>query len=201
MPRPFLLILFAYLLTAGCSGREPAPSPASSAGLPPETTAEADAPQVPAVSLVPDGLRIVVSDNGSTRALDFGMEKAFVRSVLSHVLSPPADSFLNAECGAGPLFSYDWPNGLSVLFQDGAFAGWSLRAPADSVSNQPVLTTFSGLGLGSSRSDLTDAYDAEITETSLGTEFSAGALSGLLSSAAPDATVAHLWAGTTCIFR
>ena len=45
------------------------------------------------------------------------------------------------------------------------------------------------------------AYTVEVFESSLGTEFAAGDLSGILTADARDATVENLWAGATCIFR
>jgi hypothetical protein len=43
--------------------------------------------------------------------------------------------------------------------------------------------------------------DVEFPESTIGTEFMSGELSGLLESDAPNAKVTALWAGTSCIFR
>ena len=46
-----------------------------------------------------------------------------------------------------------------------------------------------------------DNDQAQISQTSLGTEFSVGDIHGLLSGNGANATVTHLWAGTDCAFR
>lgn len=59
-----------------------------------------------------------------------------------------------------------------------------------------------GLGVGASRESLENGGLAvDVSESTLGTEFAAGGLYGLLSGDGPDATVTHLWAGTACSFR
>lgn len=54
---------------------------------------------------------------------------------------------------------------------------------------------------GSTRAELEAAYATRVFESTLGTEFSAGSLQGLLESPRADARVMSLWAGTTCILR
>jgi hypothetical protein len=58
-----------------------------------------------------------------------------------------------------------------------------------------------GIGVGSTRAQLDAAFDPQITQSSLGTEFSAAGLGGVLESPAPTARITSLWAGTGCIFR
>ena len=48
------------------------------------------------------------------------------------------------------------------------------------------------------RADLTPL---EVTQTTLGTEWSAGSLSGLLEGATDDSEVTAMWAGRTCLSR
>jgi hypothetical protein len=61
--------------------------------------------------------------------------------------------------------------------------------------------TTAGIGIGSTRRELDAAYQAEVAESTLGQEFTAGEIGGLLTSAAPDGRVEALWAGMTCHFR
>jgi hypothetical protein len=51
------------------------------------------------------------------------------------------------------------------------------------------------------RAEVEELYVTTIDDTSLGVEFSAGDLHGILSSRRMDAVVTNLWAGVTCIFR
>ena len=109
-----------------------------------------------------------------------------------------------AGCGAGPLASATLDGGLTLWFDDGAFAGWFTSGVPDGGA---PLTATTGLGVGSPFAALEGAYRADVRETSLGTEFYTGApdipggFSGLLDGTGPDATVTALWAGTTCVFR
>ncbi|WP_309673554.1 hypothetical protein [Gemmatimonas sp.] len=108
----------------------------------------------------------------------------------------------NLECRATVA---TWPaSGLQLWFtSDSAarFIGWSLggRAPTD--STVPKLTTPSGIGLGSTRAALDSAYVVRVARSSLGVEFSAGGLAGILASARADAPIQNLWAGQVCLAR
>ena len=74
--------------------------------------------------------------------------------------------------------------------------GWSLA------STGSPLSTAGGLMLGTTRSELENgASVARIAKSSLGEEFTAGDVAGLLDSTAADARVTNLWAGATCIAR
>ena len=150
------------------------------------------------IALDGEGLRLVVEPSGSTRLLAFGAGRAEVTSVLETAGHPVTDEGTNAECGAGPLTFASVGDGLSLLFQDEAFVGWSTDSRTGGGAG---LTTMAGVGVGSPRADLEATYAAEVRETTLGTEFFAGGLGGILSGPGPDADVTNLWAGTPCAFR
>jgi hypothetical protein len=148
------------------------------------------------IALSGEGLQLVGDQTGSTTTLEFGAEMAFVESVITNLLGTPIGSNLNEECGAGPQMITQWPGGLVLHAANGEFIGWSARPGTDE-----TFTTMAGVGIGSTRSELEAAYTVEVFESSLGTEFTAGNLAGILTSPAPDAMVENLWAGITCIFR
>lgn len=148
------------------------------------------------LSLAGEGLRIVDAQTGSTVALDFGTEMSVVEEAVTRIAGEPTESGENRECGSGPQMIIQWSNGLSLHAADGDFIGWSTRP-----STEATLTTMTGVGVGSTRSELETDYTVEVVESTLGTEFIAGDLSGLLTSTEPDATVEYLWAGVTCNFR
>lgn len=148
------------------------------------------------IALSGEGLRLVGDQTGSTNALEFGTEMAMVEGVVTNILGTPLESALNEECGAGPQMITQWPGGLVLHAADGEFIGWSARPGTDE-----TLTTMAGVGIGSTRGELEAAYTVEVFESTLGTEFAAGDLYGILTSDAPDAMVENLWAGTTCNFR
>lgn len=103
-----------------------------------------------------------------------------------------------ADCGAAYA---TWDDGLTAWFVRERFAGWSARAPGAGAASTRVLATASNVGVGSTRAELEGAYRAKIAASTLGTEFTAGNLAGLLDSARPDARIVNLWAGTTCLAR
>jgi len=164
----------------------------------------------PVISLDGEGLRLVDPKSGATRPLAFGVDQAQLKLV-AEKLKGPAKAGRNEECGAGPLSYLSWDDGLTLYALDGLFAGWALdeagaAVPAKSAkpaTGQPApkLTTISGIGIGSSRAQLLDVYDATIEQTTLGTEFNAAGLSGILDGTGPKAKVTNLWSGVNCVFR
>ncbi|MBW4463537.1 MAG: hypothetical protein KME47_25345 [Nodosilinea sp. WJT8-NPBG4] len=148
------------------------------------------------LALAEEGLLVVDEQTGSTDALGFGTEMAVAEEAVTRIAGEPTESGENSECGSGPQTITQWSNGLAMHSADGEFIGWSTRP-----STGATLTTMNGVGVGSTRSDLETAYTIEVMESTLGTEFSTASLSGILSSAEPDAVVEDLWAGTTCNFR
>ena len=141
-----------------------------------------------------DGLRVFTLPSGSARPISFGTGKAETLKMLQAVLgAPPASVGDNVDCGATRA---RWPGGLTVWFVDEAFAGWSLGPDGSGVS------TVDGIAIGSTRDALESGGSVvAIAPSSLGTEFSAGNVAGLLGSADADAVVTHLWAGQACIAR
>jgi hypothetical protein len=60
----------------------------------------------------------------------------------------------------------------------------------------------SGIGVGSTRAELQAAYAAAaVDSTTLGVEFTAGGLQGVLESDARTAPIVALWAGAACVAR
>jgi len=148
--------------------------------------------------LISGGLASGTPGLHTNRIFEFGMARAEIVAAVAAIRSPATGSEANQECGAGPMeFTRFGP--LTLNFQHGRFVGWSLDGPA---SAQPIEEEM-GLGIGSARAHLTDgdAGEARIETTTLGVEFDAGGIHGLLGSDAPDAVVTHLWAGTDCQFR
>jgi len=193
MIRPAALIAMSALTLAACgeAAEEPASAPASS--VQPGAEAPATSAPVPAstraVALDPEGLRLVDRQSGSTATLPFGQPAEQVAAMVGAAISgAPAERGTNSECGAGPLDYATW-NGLTLWFQNGAFAGWAANAAGP--------TLMSGVGVGSSRADLEGAHVIEVEETTLGTEFSFGGIYGILE----NGRVSNLWAGVSCNFR
>ena len=182
-------LLAGLILLGGC-----APERAASPKAAPASTILPPAPPVapPLLAVDAEGLRLVNPDSGATRPLSFGAPQAQVLGVLER-LRGPAGQGENQEC----RFRYaNWTDGLSLNFRDDSFIGWSLDSRAAG-----ALTTMSGIGSGSTRRELLAVYDARIRQTSLGVEFNAGDMAGLLDGAGPDARITDLWAGETCIAR
>ena len=194
----------ALALLAGCSS-EPesstaAVSNATTNTLAPPVTTNAVAPEAaalagPALNLAPDELTLVLQD-GTSRHIAFGMEKAAATQMVAASLGSPIEQSTNEECGAGPLDYAAFREGLSLYFQDGKFAGWDL----DGRENGKFATA-DGVGIGSTRKQIEASGPVKVEESTIGHEFTRGEMSGLLSSAAADGKVTNLWAGVTCIAR
>lgn len=166
-------------------------------GAAPEPANERDAPIAaneagPAAVAKPpvlegEGLRL-----GPAR-LEFGTPKSATIDALTKALgAAPGEQGANEECGGGGLEFAAWQGEITLWFESGRFVGWDEKGK---------LKTAGGLGLGAGRSDLVALEGLEIEESTLGTEFRAGGLGGILDSKGPGARITHLWGGSTCVFR
>ncbi|MCW4460659.1 hypothetical protein OK349_02995 [Sphingomonas sp. BT-65] len=199
-----LYAVAALCLLAGCGGEptnvvfEPSTTVPEQVATPPASPVAGTPPAEakPLVNLAPGALSFVDPNSGRARELAFGTERAMVERAVGAALGAPAERGSNGECGEGAMDFARMPGGLLVWFQEGKFVGWFLDQ-----RDGATLTTASGIGIGSTRKALTGAYAAEISESSLGEEFTAGELSGLLSGTGAAAKVTAIWSGQVCNFR
>jgi hypothetical protein len=201
--RPSLL-LFALALCACANDR---PADASDDTLPPAadsagTTAQAatvdSQPSAPAAAsaiiLAADGLEVAGSA-GAPRKLAFGAGRARVLAEVGGVLGQPSEQGTMEECPSGPLHQVGYASGMQLSFQDSAFVGWFARQNSQQ-------RTARGIGPGSTLAQLRAAYPAtKVEETSLGWEFDAGELYGIVTDTTAAGPVEVIFAGTNCIFR
>ncbi len=135
----------------------------------------------------------VASEDGITRAdIPFGTGFQDTIHSLIGIFGWEVDVTFPQECGAGPMVSADWPNDITLMFENDRFAGWFM-GPGD------LLITETGLWHGAPVSNLTTPGGVEFFESGLGTEFGARDLYGLLSE--DGARVEAIWTGLNCIFR
>lgn len=199
-----LIIMGLAIGVAACgSGSAPAnsesnaatPAPAASPTPPPAVTPTPVAQgQRPIVAIDGEGVRLVAPDSGRTRPIPFGTSRVDTLAALATRGTPATGT--NSECGAGPLAWARYADGLTLNFQDDRFAGWSVDRSAGG-----RVTTMAGIGPGSTRTALESAYAITLPDSTLGTEFAAGDLGGLLDGPGPNARITDLWAGVTCQFR
>ena len=183
------------LLAAACSQAPGEAEVSADAGAPPNAPATREAqdaaasqPRV-ALALDQEGLRAINIESGSSALIAFGQPQAQTVAVVTRALGDePSETGVNSDCGAGPLSFASWDDGLTVWSQDGVFAGWAV--------NRPGPTTMAGIGVGSSRAEIEDAMVAEFSHGSLGKQFKAGELYGIMR----DGRVEHIWAGVSCNF-
>lgn len=202
MHKPFTGSAFAGLFFLGLSACTPEAgetgssndASAAHAAAPVEANAATPAPaaaQRP--PLVLEGTGLGIPEASSTRTVAFETPKAATIEAVTKALGrPPSDLGEVSECGGGGLEFAEWKDEIILWFEEGSFLGWD---------NKGKLETSGGIGLGSSRADLAKLPGFEVEQSTLGTEFRAGGLNGLLASKAPDAKVTDLWGGTTCVFR
>jgi hypothetical protein len=200
-------LLVATLLLAAC-GSEPSrdaasTSPGSVAEVPAavvrdtgDTTSRGSSPErgAAAIVLAPDGLTIAAGA-GAPKRLAFGGAQAGVLADVEAGLGEPKEQGNQEECPAGPLYHATYASGVQVVFQDGEFVGWFAREGSG-------LRTEQGIGPGSTVGELKKAYPAvTVAESSLGHEFAAGELYGVVTGPSDTATVEVMFAGTNCSFR
>ena len=161
----------------------------------PSAAATSEPAADPRLAVEGEGLRWFLQPSGSARPIPFGRPESEVLASLEEVRGP-AKRGTNQDCSAGPVQVATWSDGLSVIFQDDRFVGWGLgrRASGD-------VATAAGIGPGSARAELDAAYSATVSQTSLGSEFSAGALHGVLDGASAGARITDMWAGVNCVAR
>ncbi|HZV83967.1 MAG TPA: hypothetical protein VFF48_03180 [Brevundimonas sp.] len=200
-------IASALLLTACSDNRaEPADAPTAvgtpvaAAPAPPVGAASSSAPPQAAtgaaLAVDSEGLRFFSRSTGSATPLAFGLDAAQVLSVLERNRGPAARG-TNESCGAGPVQYANWADGLSLVFQNGRFVGWGLDGRAAG-----AVRTANGIGPGSTRAELDEAFGTvTVSQTSLGTEFAAGEIFGVLDGPGPGAKITDMWAGVSCVAR
>lgn len=176
------------------AGSPPARDRAASGGGGAAPAASADQPRL---AVDPEGLRWFLPPNGSARPLAFGIKQNDLLASLERVRGAAAQG-TNSDCGAGPVQYANWADGLSIVFQDGRFAGWGLDGRAAG-----AIATADGIGPGATRAQLDDAIGppVQVRQSSLGTEFSAGAYHGLLDGPGATARITDMWAGVSCVAR
>lgn len=211
MTRVAGLMSASALLLSACSDRAAGPAPVeagspAAAGTPPGTPAPAqpsssgqaasrDASAV-ALAVEGEGLRFFARSTGSATPLPFGLGTDQVLEVLERNRGPAARG-TNEDCGAGPVQYANWADGLSVVLQNGRFVGWSLDGRAAG-----AIGTANGIGPGSTRDELDKAFGTvTVSQTSLGSEFAAGEIFGVLDGPSATAKITDMWAGVSCVAR
>lgn len=188
------------LVLFGCQApAETAAPQAPEAPTPPVAPTSPTPAETSGVRLKPGGLVIRNAGGGSSQTVElpFGMAEAAAIQMVSAVRGRAPTRARHAECGAGPLDFADWGDGLSLVFQDGRFAGWwaNDQAPATHAAD-------GGVHVGSTLAQVRVAYPiAQVSESTIGPELIVGDLFGTLSGTADTARVTALWAGVSCVFR
>ena len=207
------VLLSLLLLASGCGGgdepssqttapAEEVTAPATDVAdqsSPPAETEAAETEAGEAVLVLEPGALGFTDDSGSTTRLSFDdtdAEQAV--QALTTTLGEPTDEEEGLECGPGQLDVVSW-DGFSTYYLDGALAGWYLQEPQPDAQD---LTTAGGVGLGTKLGDVRENYDeVTVDETTIGYEFAAGELSGILTADSDHDTVVVLWSGANCIAR
>jgi hypothetical protein len=187
----------ALLLGLAACDSEPARNEsAANSAVPGNASASASAPAPAPAAAAPvilEGAGLRIPGASPPRTLAFDLSEAETVDALTKALGrPPTERGENEECGGGSMKFAEWKGELTAWFLDGRFAGWD---------NKGALRTLEGIGIGSSRAQVATLPGFEVEESTLGTEFRAGGLSGVLASKAPDSKVTHIWGGATCVFR
>lgn len=145
------------------------------------------------LALSGDGLQLVDPDSGRTRMIAFDTPRTETLALVKSALGDPSGT---SRCDVAPLAAAQFGERIALYFENDRFAGWSAN-PRGGRS----MSSMSGVRIGSTRAELEDSLVPEISQTSLGTEFNAGGLSGVFSGTGQEARIEGLWAGMACIAR
>lgn len=166
---------------------------AADAGI--DAADEAPAPSTGvAVAADSEGLRLVNDETGSTRLLAFDSPREQTVTAIDSALGYSGEASTATECGSGATSgSVDYVNyegGLSLMFIDDAFVGWTAEGP--------TISTMDGVAPGSTRAAIEES-GYEFSESSLGLEANNGGIGVLLDDAGETAGL--IFAGTNCFAR
>ena len=180
-----LAACLAACALAACGSE--APSPLERQQMEADARAAAGQQASEPVVLTSDGL--VVEDV----PVPFSSERELVERAMSAAVgSAPMRGEL-AECGAGPLESSRYANGLTLYFQQGFFAGWF----ADAHENAPGTAMAFRPGVEAEKIEGIPGFE-RLADSTLGDEFMYGdRIGGFIE----DGRVTALYAGTNCFFR
>ena len=187
-----LALVPAILALTACDDQASAPEndAASVGSAVNKASPAAAAPAAPPAPALAAPIAYTLAAGGLEPGLAFGMKQSDAIAAASAAFGAPTGRQHNDECGEGPMDFVNF-NGLSLGFQDGRLAGWSMSEA------KPALRTAGGLAIGAPRSAL---GGAEIDESStLGPEFEVDGVGGLLNE--QGSRIEALWAGLTCQFR
>lgn len=171
-------------------------APGATVSAQPASGGQPDSRDAAALAVEGEGLRFFARSTGSATPLAFGLDADQVLGVLERNRGTAARG-TNEDCGAGPVQYANWADGLSVVLQNGRFVGWGLDRRAAG-----AIQTANGIGPGSTRAELDEAFGTvTVSQTSLGAEFAAGEVFGLLDGPGPTAKITDMWAGVSCVAR
>lgn len=139
-----------------------------------------------------EGLQLAAAADQPARTIAFEAPMSETVAALTWALGAAPERSSNEECGSGVMEMAEWGGRLTAFFQEGRLVGWE---------SDGALRTAEGIRVGSTRRELDALPGLTAEQSTLGIEFTAGGLSGLLQSNAPEAKVTDLWAGDTCAFR
>jgi hypothetical protein len=179
---------------AGAQNGANVAGPADAAGTN-EAASKAGAPAQAAAARLAvegEGLRWL-QPGGTGEAIPFGTRQAAVLASLER-LRGRAEQGTNEDCPTGPVQYASWPDGLSLVFQQDLFVGWTLSEGASG-----AVETARGIGPGDTRAQLDAAHAPEVRQGTLGTEFGAGDIYGVLDGPSASARITDMSAGMTCI--
>ena len=195
--------LIVALAIPACAERAAVPADTAARDAPGAIAGTRPADSAAVLALDGEGLRAFLVPSGSSRLISFGESRAVVVAAVSRLQDGQQPEMAeNPECRATVA---TWPaSGLQLWFTSDTtarFIGWSLggRAPTNATARAPK--TPGGIGLGSTRAALESVLVVRVERTTLGVEFSAGGLAGLLDSDRAEAPIRNLWAGQVCLAR
>lgn len=179
--RVWVLVIAAVALVSCDSGTVPSPAERAQPG--------SSAPVVEVNEVVLRGEGLIAG----AEAFYFAAGQKEVEASLARTLGKASQSGNMEECGAGPIYSSQFPGGLTVNFQNELLVGWFWTDAAKNIS----LTGDISIGAPRTEIEALDGF-AMHDESTLGEEFSIGQRIGGFFE---EDKLSILYAGTQCFFR
>ncbi|KAB7644916.1 hypothetical protein [Polymorphobacter fuscus] len=133
-----------FVLLLALAGCAPDPAQVKAKAAADAAQAAADALPVYRVAVAKDGLLLTDPRGGAARPAPFGLRQSLLLAILARSFGTATEGH---DTGCDRDFAR-WPNGLTLWFAGGTFAGWSLAGADAAIGVAPGLVRAPAMAAG-----------------------------------------------------
>ena len=133
--------LWVLLLLSACAAEAPKPAAPQAKTKP---AADPNPYPVYGVAVASDGLVLTDPKTKAAKPAAFGLRQSLLLAILARSFGPAAEG---RDAGCGKDFAR-WPNGLTLWFDAGTFAGWDLKDGTAAIGTAPGLERATAMNAG-----------------------------------------------------